>query len=164
MTQKPLFHQGMTIQEIGEAGNAYIQSVWKTLYDSMLDELTAAFREIEDAAYGHYLDQLMPPLFDALDDAGFEAAEPPQEQDFIIGKNLLFRNSLEKWGAEDNRSRIFWNVIRIKSTQQPIGTLITELPHSHLKFDIPSAPVLYSLNECEKVHLVQGIQRIKGSS
>jgi hypothetical protein len=24
---------------------------------------------------------------------------------------LIFRNSLEKWVAEDNRSRIFWNVI-----------------------------------------------------
>lgn len=100
MTVKPVFRSDMTIEEICVAGNQYIESVWKTLYDSMFDELTIAFREIEDAAYGLYLDQLMPALFDSLKDAGFEAAEPLKEHDFVIGKCLLFRNSLEKWGTE----------------------------------------------------------------
>ncbi|WP_098745344.1 DUF6022 family protein [Paenibacillus sp. EZ-K15] len=161
MTVKPVFCYDMTIEEICGAGNQYIESVWKTLYDSMLDELTIAFREIEDAAYGLYLDQLMPVIFDSLEDAGFETTEPLKEHDFVIGKCLLFRNSLEKWGTEDNRSRIFWNVIRSKNSQQPIGTLLTEIPHSHLKFDIPMAPVLYSLKECEREQIARGIRRIK---
>jgi len=162
MNVKPVFHNGMTIEEIGVAGNRYIESVWKPLYDSMHDQLTVAFREIEDAAYGLYLDQLMPALFDGLEDAGFEATEPLVEHDFVIGKCLLFRNSIEKWGTEDNRSRIFWNVVRHKNSQQPIGALLTEIPHSHLKFEIPAAPVLYSLRECEREQIVQGIRRIKG--
>lgn len=161
MTVKPVFRYDMTIEEIGVAGNQYIESVWKTLYDSMFDELTIAFREIEDAAYGLYLDQLMPALFDSLKDAGFEATEPLKEHDFVIGKYLLFRNSLEKWGTEEDRSRIFWNVIRSTNGQQPIGTLLTEIPHSHLKFDIPRAPVLYSLSEHEREQIARGIRRIK---
>lgn len=160
MTVKPVLRSDMTIEEICVAGNQYIESEWKTLYDSMLDELTTAFREIEDAAYGRYLDQLMPALFDRLEDAEFIAAEPLKEHDFVIGKYLIFRNSLEKWGTEDNRSRIFWNVIRRKDGQQPIGTLLTEIPHSHLKFDIPRAPVLYSLREHEREQIAKGIRRI----
>lgn len=162
MNVKPVFHDGMTIEEIGAAGNRYIESVWKSLYDSMHDQLTDAFREIEDAAYGLYLDQLMPALFDGLEDAGFEATEPLVEHDFVIGKCLLFRNSIEKWGTEDNRSRIFWNVVRHKGSQQPVGALLTEIPHSHLKFEIPAAPVLYSLRESEREQIVHGMRRIKG--
>jgi len=161
MTLKPVFRSDMTIEEICEAGNLYIESAWKPLYDSMLDELTIAFLEIEDAAYGRYLDQLMPALFDSLEDAGFDAGEPREEEDFVIGKCLLFRNSLEKWGTEENRSRIFWNVIRSKNSGQPIGTILTEIPHSHLKFDIPMAPVLYSLGAYERERITQGIRRIK---
>lgn len=158
---KPVIRHDMTIEEICETGNQYIELVWKTLYDSMLDELTIAFLEIEDAAYGRYLDRLMPALFESLEDAGFEVTEPLQEDDFVIGNRLLFRNSLEKWGTEDHRSRIFWNVIRSKNSQQPIGTLLTEIPHSHVKFDIPSAPVLYSLRDYERERIAQGIRRIK---
>lgn len=158
---KPVIRHDMTIEEICETGNQYIELVWKTLYDSMLDELMIAFLEIEDAAYGRYLDRLMPALFESLEDAGFEVTEPLQEDDFVIGNRLLFRNSLEKWGTEDHRSRIFWNVIRSKNSQQPIGTLLTEIPHSHVKFDIPSAPVLYSLRDYERERIAQGIRRIK---
>ncbi|WP_258394749.1 DUF6022 family protein [Paenibacillus sp. MDMC362] len=38
---------------------------------------------------------------------------------------------------------------------------MTEIPHSHLKFDIPRAPVLYSLNEHEREQIARGIRRIK---
>lgn len=162
MTGKQLFRHDMTIEEISEVGSLYIESVWKHLYDSMHDQLTVAFREIEDAAYGLYLDQLMPALFELLEVAGLEATEPLEDHDFVIGKCLVFRNSIEKWGTEENRSRIFWNVIRSKKSQQPIGTLLTEIPHSHLKFEIPTAPLLYSLRECEREQIVQGIRRIKG--
>lgn len=156
----PVFDQDMGIEEIGEAANRYIGSAWKALYESMHEELTAAFAEIEDAAYGVYLDRLMPCLFDQLELAGFSVAEKLEADDFVIGKRLIFRNSLEKWGAEDNRSRIFWNVIRGRQGD-PIGTILTEIPHSHLKFDIPSAPVIYPLRDTQREQIVQGIRRIK---
>jgi len=161
MTQPlPQFRNTMSIEEIGNEGNRYIDSIWHSIYDSMYEELTNAFREIEDAAYRLYLDQLMPPLFKCLEEAGFVAMEPLEENDFVIGQCLLFRNSLEQWGSESNRSRIFWNVIR-RADGQIVGTLLTEIPHSHLKFDIPSAPVLYTLSESDKAGIKQGIRRIK---
>ncbi|WNC17529.1 DUF6022 family protein [Brevibacillus brevis] len=156
----PTFSQDMTIEEIGEAGNRYIALQWRALYGSMHKQLTAAFREIEDAAYGLYLDQLMPVLFERLEEAGFGVMEETEKHDFVIGKCLVFRNSLEKWGAEDNRSRVFWNVIQ-NPQGQPLGTLFTDIPHSHLKFDIPSPPVLYTLRESDREQIVQGIRRIK---
>lgn len=158
--QFPTFQHDMTIEQIGEVGNRYIESEWRSLYESMHEQLSAAFLEIEDAVYGLYLNQLMPTIFDRLEDAGFITKETLVENDFVIGKCLIFRNSLEKWGSEENRSRIFWNVIRNKQ-DQPIGTLLTEIPHSHMKFDIPSAPLLYSLRESDKNEIVKGIRQIK---
>lgn len=159
----PIFQQDMAIEEISEVANRYIASEWRPIYESMHEQLTAAFAEIEDAAYGLYLDQLMPTVFDQLEDAGFSTMEKLEEHDFVIAKRLIFRNSLEKWGTEDNRSRIFWNVIHDKQGS-PIGTLLTEIPHSHLKFDIPSAPVIYSLRESIKKQIVQVIRKIKESN
>lgn len=156
----PTYHCNMTIEEIGAEGNRYIASEWRALYESMYVQLTAAFLEIEDAAYGLFLDQLMPVVFERLEEAGFEVSETLEEDDFVIGKNLIFRNSLEKWGSEDNRSRVFWNVIRNKQGQ-PIGTLLTDIPHSHLKFDIPSAPMFYTIRESVKEQIIQGIRQLK---
>ncbi|MFF2092955.1 DUF6022 family protein [Paenibacillus sp. NPDC058174] len=157
-----IFREDMTIEEISEVANRYIESKWRSMYESMYEQLTAAFADIEDAAYGLYLDQLMPFLFDQLEYAGFSTVEKLNENDFVIGKRLIFRNSLEKWGTGDNRSRIFWNVIYDKQGS-PIGTILTEIPHSHLKFDIPSAPVIYSLRESVREQVLQGIRRIKES-
>ncbi|EFM10811.1 conserved hypothetical protein [Paenibacillus curdlanolyticus YK9] len=158
----PVFRQDMVIEEISEVANRYIESEWRSLYESMHEQLTAAFAEIEDAAYGLYLDRLMPIIFEQLEDAGFSTMEKLEENDFVIAKRLIFRNSLEKWGAEDNRSRIFWNVIHNKQGN-PIGTLLTEIPHSHLKFDIPSAPVIYALQETVKERIVLGLRSMKES-
>ncbi|GGD66149.1 DUF6022 family protein [Paenibacillus nasutitermitis] len=160
--QEPIFMSSMSISEIGEEGNRYIGGLWESLYKEMHTQLTAAFLEIEDAAYGLYLDRLMPPLFDRLEEAGFQAADPAGKDDFIIGKCLNFSNSLEKWGTEDNRSRLFWNVIQ-NERQEPVGTLITEIPHSHHKFDVPTAPKLYVLTETDRESITAGIRRIKGS-
>lgn len=158
--QFPNFRQDMTIKEIGEEANRYIESEWKLLYESMHKDLTAAFAEIEDAAYGLYLDALMPTIFEQLESAGFSIMVKLEENDFVIAKRLIFRNSLEKWGTEEHRSRIFWNVIRDRQGN-PVGTLLTEIPHSHLKFDIPSAPVVYALPEFLKEKIMQGIRGIK---
>lgn len=156
----PIFRKDMTIEEMSNAVNRYIECEWKSLYDSMHKDLTAAFWEIEDAAYGLYLEQLMPTILDQLENAGFSLNDELKETDFVIAKHLIFRNSIEKWGTEDNRSRVFWNVIRDKRGYA-LGTLLTEIPHSHLKFDIPSAPVTYSLRGVLKEEIVQGIRRIK---
>lgn len=157
--QLPVIVNSMSIEEIGEAGNRYIAAVWEEVYEERYEQLVKAFQEIEDAAYGLYLDQLMPPLFERLEQAGFQALGPVKEDDFVIGKCLKFSDSLEKWGTEDNRTRLFWNVIR-NERHEPIGTLITAIPHSHLNFDIPRAPQLYTLKQTEREQIVEGIRQI----
>jgi hypothetical protein len=157
--QLPFIESVMSIETIGEACNRYIAAVWEELYKEKYEQLAKAFLEIEDAAYGLYLDELMPPLFERLEGAGFQVLGPVKEDDFVIGKCLKFSDSLEKWGTEDNRTRLFWNVIH-NERHEPIGTLITSIPHSHLGFEIPRAPQVYSLNQTEREQIVEGIRQI----
>ncbi|MEK3731626.1 MULTISPECIES: DUF6022 family protein [Paenibacillus] len=153
------FEQGMTIEAIGTACGEYVEMEWRPLYESMHEALTAAFAEIEDAAYGQYLDRLMPPLFEALEQAGYAFTDDVREDDFVIGGRLLFRQSLEKWGTEDNRSRVFWNVIR-DADDRTIGTVLTEIPHSHLKFDIPRGPRVLAIAETTKSGITERIRAL----
>ena len=153
------FEQGMTIEAIGATCGEYLEKEWRPLYESMHEALTAAFAEIEDAAYGQYLDRLMPPLFDALEQAGYAFTAEVREDDFVIGGRLLFRQSLEKWGTEDNRSRVFWNVIR-DADGRTIGTLLTETPHSHLTFDIPRGPRVFAIAETTKSEIAGRIRAL----
>lgn len=153
------FEQGMTIKAIGTVCGEYLEKEWQPLYESMHEALTAAFAEIEDAAYGQYLDRLMPPLFVALEQAGYAFADEVREDDFVVGGRLLFRQSLEKWGTEDNRSRVFWNVIR-DADDRTIGTLLTEIPHSHLSFDIPRGPRVFAIAEATKTVIAERIHAL----
>src|SRR5690606_3338697 len=99
------------------------------------------------------------PLFEALEQAGYAFTDEVREDDFVIGGRLLFRQSLEKWGTEDNRSRVFWNVIR-DAAGQTIGTLLTETPHSHLTFDIPREPRVFAIAEASKTEIADRIRAL----
>jgi len=155
----PVYAKGMSIEEIGEAANLYIAAEWEPLYERMHEQLSAAFKEIEDAAYGRYLDQLMPPVFIGLEKAGYQVRTDVKEGDFVIGMCLKFSDSLEKWGAEDNRSRLFWNVIANERAEET-GTLLTEIPHSHLGFNIPAAPRLHTLRDTAKDRIHEAMHRL----
>jgi Family of unknown function (DUF6022) len=161
-SDEPTFFSGMSIEAIGKEGNRYIAAVWNRLYMEMYEELTEAFQTIEDGAYGMYLDRLMPLLFEKLEVADYRVIGVVSADDFIIGKCLKFADSVEqaKWGTEDHQARLFWNVVR-NERDEPIGTLITELPHSHRTFAIPVAPQLHVLKETERKAIIAGIRRIK---
>ena len=156
------FESGMSIEPISAECTRFIAQTWRPLYDEMHKELTQAFAEIEDAAYGLYLDRLLPPLFDRLEEAGYQLMGEVREEDFIIGGRLNFRDSLEKaaWGTPDNESRLFWNIVRDKSGE-PIGTLAMELAHSHLDFDIPAPPRFHAIAQTERKGILAEIRRIK---
>jgi hypothetical protein len=154
------FSPTMSIDEIGALCKKYIAAEWRKLYESMHAELTASFPEIDDATYGLYLDKLMPPIFEALEKSGFITFGEITDNDFIIGSCLIFRNSIEKWGTEDERSRVFWNVVK-NAKKNPIGTLLTDIRHSHHKFDIPLAPQIYVLKETNKEKIIAGIKQMK---
>ena len=161
-TQEPEFVSGMTIEAISDRCNRYAEAAWRPLYEEMHERLTESFAEIEDAAYGLYLDRLLPPLFDGLEEAGYQLMGEVGEEDFIIGKRLNFSDSLEKaaWGTPSSESRVFWNVVRDPGGE-PVGTLAMELVHSHLGFDIPTAPRFHALAQTERKGILAEIRRIK---
>jgi len=136
-----LFNQSMTIFEVGEVFSNYVNKQWENILDKNLAELAALFPEFEDATYGMYLDKLLPPIWKDLEKCGFQLAEELREDDFVIAGCLNFRHSIEKakWGSPNHEKRIFWIVIK-NSQGNKIGTLLFELPHSHVQFDIPAKP------------------------
>ena len=162
MNTAPEFVSGMSIEAIGHESNRYLAAVWKPLDVAMHAQLTEAFRDIEDGAYGLYLDQLLPPVFDQLEAAGYQVQGVVGKDDFIIGKRLNFSDSLEKakWGTEEHQSRLFWNIVR-NARDEPIGALITELAHSHVTFDIPAPPRCHILPQTDRKSIIAGIGRIK---
>lgn len=111
-----------------------------------------------------YLDKLLPPIWTELENNGFQSAEETKEDDFIIAGCLHFRNSLEKakWGTPDHEIRIFWIVIENMQNDQ-IGTLLFELSHSHMKFDIPAPPTFFTFKGVERSKITTRISELKSS-
>lgn len=158
--KKVNFRQGMTIKEIGEQMQSYVTAHWKKTLDDHQEAFLKAFPEMEDATYGLYLDKLLPPVFESLEQSGFITIQDPRKGDFFIGKGLNFRHSMEKWGAENCRSRVFWAVIGDQQ-QKPIGTLLFDFFHSHAGFDVPLAPQIYTLEETARDRIVAAVKQIK---
>ncbi|MFN2744302.1 MULTISPECIES: DUF6022 family protein [Bacillus] len=154
------FRQDMSMKEIGEQVQSYVDAHWKQTLEDHRDEFLKAFPELEDATYGLYLDKLLPPVFASLEQSGFTMIQTAKKGDFFIGKGLNFRQSMEKWGAENCRSRVFWTVIGDQQ-QHPVGTLLFDFYHSHAGFDVPLAPKIDTLEETAREPIVAAIKQIK---
>ncbi|WP_096435868.1 DUF6022 family protein [Alteribacter populi] len=155
----------LLIEELGEVLTAYIKDHWERVLEENKEELLKLYPEYEDATYGIYLDKLLPPVWGVLEKNGFQSAEETKEDDFIIGGCLNFRNSIEKahWGTPSHEIRVFWIVIENQHREQ-IGTLIFELPHSHVEFDLPAPPKVTVFEGTERREITQKIRELKGRS
>jgi Family of unknown function (DUF6022) len=158
---KEFFNQSMTIFEIGEVLSNYVNKQWKKILDENLEELKELFPEFEDATYGMYLDKLLPPIWKELEKSGFQSAEETREDDFVIAGCLNFRNSIEKakWGSPNREIRVFWIVIKNEHENQ-IGTLLFELSHSHVQFEVPVKPRFIPFGSSDKVEIKSKILQI----
>ncbi|UOY86707.1 DUF6022 family protein [Bacillus glycinifermentans] len=154
------FWQDMSIEEIGEQMQRFVSHNWKKTLHDHYEELTKAFPELEDSTYGLYLDKLMPPAFESLEACGFKTTHDTKKSDFLIGKSLNFRHSIEKWGTEEQRSRVFWIVVRDRQNN-PIGTLLFDFFHSHTGFNVPKAPKISVIRETERGNIVEAVKRMK---
>lgn len=148
----------MTIYELGEVFFTYMKEHWEDVLNSNNRELEQLFPEYEDATYGMYLDKLIPPIWKVIKEKGYRPAEKTKQDDFIIGECLNFRNSLEKvkWGTPDYEKRVFWIVIE-NQYKDMIGTLLFELSHSHIKFNLPSPPRILPLEEIKREEIINKI-------
>lgn len=109
-----------------------------------------------------YLDKLIPQVWNELDKNGFHSAEEVKENDFVIAGCLNFRNSIEKakWGTPDNEMRVFWIVIQNKQKNK-IGTIIFEISHSHVQFDLPAPPTITAFAGIERKEITAKIHQLK---
>ncbi|WP_410985414.1 DUF6022 family protein [Bacillus cereus] len=155
----------MSIEELGQKVSGYLKDHWEEVLANTIGELQKLFPEYEDATYGMYLDNLLPPAWKELEKAGFQSAEKTKEDDFIIAGCLNFRNSIEKakWGTPDHQKRIFWIVIE-NQNKQLIGTFLFELSHSHVNFNLPSAPKLMTFTSTERNEITQKILSLNENS
>ncbi|KKI93574.1 hypothetical protein WQ54_02895 [Bacillus sp. SA1-12] len=151
----------MSIEELGQIVSEYLKEHWEKILTENMEEYQKLFPEYEDATYGMYLDKLLPPVWKELEEAGFKSAETIREDDFIIAGCLNFRNSLEKakWGTPDHERRVFWIVIE-NQNKQLIGTFLFELSHSHVNFNLPSAPRLITIQNTERNEISKKIQSL----
>ncbi|MBD0381211.1 DUF6022 family protein [Paenibacillus sedimenti] len=154
------FKPGMSVEKIGEVTQNYVSSQWKKVLNENMEELTKVFPELEDSTYGLYLDKFIPQIVDALEAAGFTTGGDIKESDFIIGKLLNFRNSMEKWGSEDHRSRVFWIVVEDQKNRS-LGTLIFDFFHSHMQFDVPALPNIFAIEATTRKEIITAIDRMK---
>ncbi|NEW07646.1 hypothetical protein GK047_16720 [Paenibacillus sp. SYP-B3998] len=154
------FDPSMSMKELGGCIENYVSTNWKKALEENMEEFIRVFPELEDSTYGLYFEKLMPPVFEALEKAGFTTLRDAKETDYIIAKGFNFRNSMEKWGPEDHRSRVFWFVIEDQQ-QNEIGTLIFDFFHSHTLFDVPSVPQVSVLEVTSRKDIIAAIERMK---
>ncbi|RAL26903.1 DUF6022 family protein [Thermoflavimicrobium daqui] len=143
------FKPGMSIKEIGSLIEDYVTAHWQKVLEENYDLLLQSFKKIGEPTYGIYLKKLMTPVFEQLFKAGFQF------------KSILnLHDSLEEWGPQENRDRMLWSVVKDQENN-PIGTFIIELFHSHTQFAIPSMPRVFVLEEIERENIIKAIRRIK---
>ncbi len=152
----------MTIDELGEVLFTYTKDNWQEVLNRNISELEQLFPEYEDATYGMYLDKLIPPIWKLIEDNGFRSTEDTKEDDFVIAGCLHFRNSIEKakWGKPHHEKRVFWIVVE-NQHKAIIGTLLFELSHSHLEFNLPAQPKFLSLNEIKREEIINTIIQLE---
>lgn len=152
----------MTIDELGEMLSTYINEYWIEVLNRNIKELEQLFPKYEDATYGMYLDKLIPPIWKRLKEKGFRSIEKTKEDDFVIGECLHFRNSMEKakWGTPHHEKRVFWIVIE-NQHKEKIGTLLFELSHSHIEFNLPAPPRFLPLEESKREEIIKKIIQLE---
>ncbi|MCZ8519790.1 MULTISPECIES: DUF6022 family protein [Paenibacillus] len=161
MTAAELFTPGMTAQDIAVIIQQEFTAKWKQVLEEHREELERVFPELEDSTYGLYMDYLLPPVFGALERAGYQVLGEVKETDFIIAGCLNFRCSLEQWGPEHHRSRVFWITIREEAQQEPAGTLLLDFYHSHAGFDVPAAPEITAIPAVDRREIIAAVRRMK---
>lgn len=116
--KKVNFRQGMTIKEIGEQMQSYVTAHWKKTLDDHQEAFLKLFPEMEDATYGLYLDKLLPPIFESLEQSGFITIQDPRKGDFFIGKETAAQGCFGVSSAISSKSRSA-HCFLISSTPMP---------------------------------------------
>jgi hypothetical protein len=130
--------QAITIQGIAKYFNHVIQEQWEVILKEYREEWNRKFYEIGEPVYGLYLGKVLNPVFRELSEAGF-----------VTKPGFILPNSIEHWGPPEERERCMWCVVKDQNGT-PLGTLVLRVFHSHVRFNVPHAPDVFSLEETER--------------
>ncbi|MBH8584184.1 MULTISPECIES: DUF6022 family protein [Thermoactinomyces] len=130
--------QAITIQGIAKYFNHVIQEQWEVILKEYREEWNRKFYEIGEQVYGLYLGKVLNPVFRELSEAGF-----------VTKPGFILPNSIEHWGPPEERERCMWCVVKDQNGT-PLGTLVLRVFHSHVRFNVPHAPDVFSLEETER--------------
>ncbi|MGF7031305.1 hypothetical protein J2T17_002211 [Paenibacillus mucilaginosus] len=155
------FVPGMTVEDLAAVIQNELAPQWKQVLEEHRAELESVFPELEDSTYGLYLDRLLPPIFGALEQAGYSVLGEVKDTDFIIGGCLNFSSSLEQWGPEHHRSRVFWIPVREEGRSEPVGTLLLDFFHSHAGFEVPEGPRITAIPAANRREIVAAVREWK---
>ncbi|ALC80339.1 DUF6022 family protein [Bacillus capparidis] len=128
---------GRTIEALKCHIQELIDSSWQQVWDQNENELQSHFEKGGDTAYGLYFSKLFHPIAKQLTEAGLDS------NPFLPGS---FPQSVERWGALEDRERRFWSVIS-QMNGNALGTIVTRIFHDHTRLRIPRPPQLLTLKE-----------------
>ncbi|RMB00458.1 hypothetical protein ATH33_2017 [Thermoactinomyces vulgaris] len=131
-------YQAITIQGIAKYFNHVIQEQWEVILKEYREEWNRKFYEIGEQVYGLYLGKVLNPVFRELWEAGF-----------VTKPGFILPNSIEHWGPPEERERCMWCVVKDQNGT-PLGSLVLRVFHSHVRFNVPHAPDVFSLEETER--------------
>ncbi|MFD0696961.1 DUF6022 family protein [Paenibacillus sp. GCM10027628] len=143
--QDYLQDQEPTIHSIAYYADQCIKQSSLSVLTEHNNELTHLFNEHGDRAYGVYIQKFMAPFFKQLSDYGL-----------ITRPGFNLADSVENWGPPEERERCAWYVIK-KPDETLLGTLILQVYHSHVKFNIPKAPRAFALEETEREAILNAL-------
>lgn len=121
--------------------DAQLAESWQSVLDVHREKLADAYTRAGDAAFGTYLNLLLRGVKRRLREAGLRAV-PPLPGDF---------DSSREWGNADgtDNERWLWSAVQTASGE-PLGTLVTTIPHDHTRFRLPRRPHVFALRETER--------------
>lgn len=119
----------------------HVAENWQSVLDAHAVKLADAYTRAGDAAFGTYLNLLLRGVKRKLRGAGLKTT-PPLPGDF---------DSSREWGNDDgtDNERWMWSAVRAASGE-PLGTLVTTVPHDHTRFRLPRRPRIFALPETER--------------
>ena len=126
---------------LGGRIDAQLAEQWQRVLDTYRAKLTDAYARAGDAAFGTYLNLLFRNVKRDLREAGLRTT-PPLPGDF---------GSSREWGNADgtDNERWMWSAVHTASGE-PLGTLVTTIPHDHSRFRLPRRPHVFALRETER--------------
>ncbi|MDD9268012.1 DUF6022 family protein [Paenibacillus sp. GCM10023248] len=133
------------IGTIVKYANYVLNETWQNVLRTEQAELTRMFIEYGDRAYGVYIQHFMSPFFEQL-----------SQNDLHTRHGFNLADSIENWGPPEERERCAWYVIK-KADGTPIGTLVLQIYHSHVNFNVPHAPRAFALEVTEREDILEAI-------